>query len=143
MRTAFVDSSVLFAAALSRTGASHELLRESIRGNVTLVLSAFVVGETERNVRLKHPIALPVLHALFDALSFGLVNPTPGEVAEAATYTFPKDAPIIAAAKTTRVDYLTSLDRKHLVGVPEVAHGSGLTIMLPETLLAVIRSQQP
>ncbi len=60
----------------------------------------------------------------------------------AATYTFLKDAPIVAAAKKATVDYLVSLDRKHLVGVQEVAQGSGLTIVLPEALLDAIRRQQ-
>ena len=143
MRTAFLDSSVLFAAALSPTGASHELLRERLRGQVTLVLSSFVVHETHRNLALKHPAALPLLLDLVHALSFDLVDPTPAEVAEAATYTFPKDAPIVAAAKKANVDYLVSLDRKHLVGVPTVAHGSGLTLVLPEELLAVLRRYHP
>src|SRR5919199_1513323 len=99
MRTAFIDSSVLFAAALSPTGASHEVLREHLRGHVILVFSPFVLSETERNLRLKHPATLPVLHELLDALSLDLVNPTREEVAEAARYTFLKDAPIVAAAK--------------------------------------------
>ena len=140
MRTAFIDSSVLFAAALSPTGASHEVLREHIRGQVTLVLSSFVLHETQRNLTRKPPPALPLLLDLVQALSLELVNPTPVEVANAATYTFPKDAPIVAAAKKANVDYLVSLDRKHLVGVPAVAHGSGLTIVLPEDLLAALRS---
>ena len=48
-------------------------------------------------------------------------------------------AAIVAAAKTAEVDYLVSLDRRHLVGVAEVAQGSGLTIMLPEELLRRMR----
>jgi len=52
---AFVEASVLFAAALSATGASRELLRESIRGNVELVISDMVIEEAKRNLILKRP----------------------------------------------------------------------------------------
>jgi hypothetical protein len=57
-------------------------------------------------------------------------------------YTFPKDAPIVAAAKKAQVDFVASFDRKHLVGVPHVAQRSGLAIVLPEQLLAAIRGQE-
>ena len=118
----------MFAAALSPTGASRELLRESIRGNVALVLSNFVLAEAERNLMLKRPDAL--------------ADPTSEEVAEAATYTVLKDAPIVAAARKANVDYLVSLDRKHLVSVAEVAQRSGLTVVLPEVVLDAVRQAQ-
>ena len=57
----------------------------------------------------------------------------------AARYTELKDAPIVAAARRTHVDYLVSLDRRHLVDVPEVALRSGLKIILPGALLAHLR----
>lgn len=142
MISAFVDTSVLFAAALSGTGASRELLRESIRGNIALVLSNFVVAEAERNLMRKRPDAFSVLQNILDAVSFTLANPTVEQVAEAATYTFLKDAPIVAAATKANVDYLVSLDRKHLVGVAEVAQRSGLTIVLPEVVLEAVRRAQ-
>ena len=142
MITAFADTNVLFAAALSPTGASRELLRESIRGNVALVLSNFVLAEAERNLMLKRPDAFAVLQGILDALPFALADPTSEEVAEAATYTVLKDAPIVAAARKANVDYLVSLDRKHLVSVAEVAQRSGLTIVLPEVVLDAVRQAQ-
>jgi predicted nucleic acid-binding protein len=51
----------------------------------------------------------------------------------------PKDAPIVAAAKRAKVDYLVSLDRRHLVGNKEIEHRSGVKIVLPEELLALLR----
>ena len=47
----------------------------------------------------------------------------------------------VAAAKRAKVDYLVSLDRKHLVGVEVVARRSGLTIVLPDEALHAIRRQ--
>jgi len=110
------------------------------------VISDTVRAETERNLASlprRAAEAVLVFQQLLDAVPFVLSNPTTEEIAEAATYTVLKDAPIVAAAKRAKVDYLASFDRKHLVGVPAVAHGSDLSIVLPETLLAAIRSQQP
>ena len=141
MIRAFIDSSLFFAASLSSHGASNEILQAAVRGNVLLVISNLVREETERNLRDTVPHVLAAFHAFLDAVPFELSNPTAQEVAEAAGYTFLKDAPIVAAAKKANVDYLASLDRKHLVGVPEVTQGSGLTIVLPEELLEAIRKQ--
>jgi len=146
MISAFIDSSVFFAACLSPKGASNAILQASVQGEITLVISDTVRAETERNLASlprRAAEAVLVFQQLLDAVPFVLSNPTTEEIAEAATYTVLKDAPIVAAAKRAKVDYLASFDRKHLVGVPAVAHGSDLSIVLPETLLAAIRSQQP
>jgi len=43
MIRAFVDVSVLFAATYSETGASREILRCAIRGEISLVISQLVL----------------------------------------------------------------------------------------------------
>ena len=63
------------------------------------------------------------------------------QVLEAAAYIALKDAPIVAAAKHAQADYLVSLDRRHLVGLPDIAGKSGLNIVLPSELLEEIRNQ--
>jgi predicted nucleic acid-binding protein len=138
----FVDTSVLFAASYSATGASREVIRLAIRGAVQLVISADVLDEAERNLAAKHPPALELFRQIVDLIPFEIAEPSVEEVHKAASYTDVKDAPIVAAAKRARVDYLTSLDRRHLAGVPEVAQGSGLKIVLPHELLDIIRQQQ-
>lgn len=143
MIRAFIDSSVFFAACLSSRGASYEILQEGARGTVMLVISEDVREETERNITQKVPHVLTAFHQFLNAIPFDVVNPTISDVAAAAIYTFFKDAPIVAAAKKAKVDYMTSLDRKHLIGVPTVSQGSGLNIVLPEELLAAIRAQRP
>ena len=52
------------------------------------------------------------------------------------------DASVVFAASYSPIDYLASLDRRHLVGVPEVAQGSGLNIVLPEEFLAALRGDK-
>jgi predicted nucleic acid-binding protein len=60
----FVDASVLYAACYSETGSARELLLESVRGRLTLVVSSHVLEEVERNLALKAPQALPAFAAL-------------------------------------------------------------------------------
>ena len=142
MIRAFVDASVLFAAAYSSTGASREIIRSAIRGEIGLVISPLVFEEVKRNLQSKAPEVVADLDILRDAISCELVQPERNEVVAAMQYCAAKDAPIVAAAKMADVDYLVSLDRRHLVGVPEVSAGSGLNVVLPADLLDVIRSRK-
>lgn len=139
MITAFIDANVLFAAALSPRGASHEILRQSVRGNVSLISSKYVIEEAKRNLAAKYPEALPVLFELLEALDLTLINPTKEQVVASAVYTELKDAPVVAAARQAQVDYLVTLDRRHLLNVPEVAQQSGLNIILPGQLLEALQ----
>nr|WP_290665500.1 PIN domain-containing protein [Ardenticatena sp.] len=142
MTRAFVDASVLFAAAKSETGASREIVRLAIQGEVRLVASQFVLEEVRRNLKAKAPEAVAALDDFLNAVSFDLVRPTKSEVKAAMKYVAAKDAaPIIAAAKRAQVDFLVSLDRRHIVGVPEVEKRSGLNIVLPADLLEEIRKR--
>ena len=138
MIRAFLDSSVLVAACLSLQGASHEIIRESLRGHVLLVISDVVLEETERNLAnlpRRATEAVRLLQHLVAAVPFEQVTPTAQEVQTAAQYVVLKDAPIVAAAIRAQVDCLVSLDRRHLVDVPEVRQRSGLTIVLPAALV--------
>jgi len=141
MIRAFIDASVLFAASLSPTGASREIIRQSVRGQVTLVASKLVYEEVEKNLADKAPEALPAFRQFLDTVPFETVRPTKRQVLQAARYSAFKDAPMVAAAKRARVDYLVSLDRRHLVGVREVAQRSGLRIVLPSEFLGEVRRQ--
>ena len=40
------------------------------------------------------------------------------------------------------LDALASLDRKHLVGKPEILKATGIPVVLPENLLKAIRESQ-
>lgn len=135
----FLDASVLFSAAYSKTGAAREILRLGIRGHVEIVVSDYVLEETRRNLAAKAPAALPSFEQLLDATDFNRANPTRRQVERAAEYTEIKDAPVVAAAIKARATHLTSHDSAHLVGDPAVTEGSGLLIVTPGELLATIR----
>lgn len=142
MIKAFLDTSVLFAASYSSTGASRELIRLAFQGKARLVISDDVLEEARRNLTAKLPDALELFERIMEMIPFEIVAPTPAEVQAAAVYTQYKDAPIVAAAIRAQVDYLTSLDKRHLVDAPEVAQGSGLKIVLPHQLLDIIRHHE-
>jgi predicted nucleic acid-binding protein len=138
----FVDASVLFAAALSATGGSREIVRRGIRGDLELVISDFVIEEARRNRAAKRPDMLAELEVLCAAVPFTVVDATARQVKAAAAFTPLKDAPIVAAAKRARVQFHVSLDRKHLVGKTEIEERSALRIILPETFLAALRNKE-
>ncbi len=139
MIRAFIDTSVLFSACLSTRGASHEIIKESLRGSVELVISQLVLKEAQRNFAQKARQAVPLFTQFLSAVPFTIVRPTKQDVLEAATYTEFKDAPIVAAAKKAEVDYLVSLDRRHLVGIDAVQRQAGIPIILPEAFLQHLR----
>lgn len=139
MIRAFLDASVLFAAAYSNTGAAHEIVQLGIRGHVDLWVSAYVLEEARRNLTRKAPEALPAFENLLQAADFSEASPTLTHVRAAADYTELKDAPVVAAALRARAKYLTTHDTKHLVGNATVATTSGLLIVSPRDLLKAIR----
>lgn len=136
-----MDSSALFAAVLSPTGAARELIRLAIGERIQLVISQDVITETRRNIGLKAPQLQPLIEQLFVKLNFEVVtDPSRKEVKVAEAYVAQKDAIIIAAAISANVDYLATFDRKHLIDPPEVSKKSGLNIGTAGTILYQIRN---
>ncbi len=143
MLRVFLDSSVLFSAAYSSTGSSRDLIREAIRGNLTLVVSPEVLDETQRNLEQKAPHVLGSYLTLL-SLSKPEITETPSkeEVWEAEKYVHQKDSFVIAAAKRFNPDYFVTWDREHLLEDPTVAEGSGLTILMPNELMAIVQEKK-
>jgi predicted nucleic acid-binding protein len=140
MKRIFLDSSVLFSAAYSERGYSRDLIVMAIRRDIVLVLSPLVLEETRRNLLEVAPETLPWLDQLLKAVPFEAVRSSKAEVLQAAEQVVLKDAPIIAAAKKAQVDLLVSLDKKHLLGKPELDEYIGLPIVTPEEAVAFIHS---
>lgn len=138
----FMDSSALFAAVMSATGAARELIRLAVNEELELVISEDVVVETRRNIGRKAPELLPLFDQLLEAIELEVV-PRPKKSAVKATeqYVAQKDAFIVAAAIEAEVDYLTTFDRRHLMDPPQVRSRSGLKIELPGNILEQWRGQ--
>jgi predicted nucleic acid-binding protein len=140
---AFIDSSVLMAAAISPTGAGRELLNQGFVGQVDLSISTDVLQETERNLQLKAPRALPDFYRFRNALAGKLVQPTRTQILRAARVVEAKDAPIVAAALRAWADYLATYDRRHLLSQRDkIKARFGIAVVLPDEILAMLRQQQ-
>ncbi len=138
----FLNASVLFSASYSKTGSSRDLLREAIRGNLKIVVSQYVLEEAERNLAQKASETLPDFRELVTLIAAEVAEkPALEELKRAATYINLKDAPIVAAAAKAKVDYLVTWDRKHFIDDPKVAKRSGLMILTPDELMAIVKKR--
>jgi predicted nucleic acid-binding protein len=137
-----MDSSALFSAVLSKTGAARELFSHAINGEIQLVISEDVIIETRKNIISTAPDLEALVERLFLELIFEIVPSPPKEAVWAAEkYVVQKDAFIVAAAILAKVDYLATFDRKHLINPPEVSKNSGLNIETPGGILNQIRDR--
>lgn len=138
----FLDTSVLLAGLASPRGASNVILALAEAGLLTLVVSEQVLVEAERNLREKLPKAIPEYERLLSTCPLErIADPSTADVAKAKGIIHPKDLSILVAAKNAQVDYVVTLNRKHFLDDPEVAHRSGLRIGAPEDFLAWLREQ--
>lgn len=131
----FVDSSVLFAAALSAKGSARELILHAIKGEFSLYISPLVLEEVKRNLTRKAPAALPAFDS-FRNLFTHIVDPATPLVRRVAEVVEVKDAPIVAAAMTAAVDYLASYDQKHLLKQKDIILTTfGVVVVTPDEVL--------
>jgi len=138
----FLDASVLFSASYSGRGASREIIRRGIRDELIIVVSRYVLEEVQRNLREKAPRAVGAFQEFVTLVSPEIADdPSPSELKEAASYINLKDAPIVVAAVRAEVEYLVTLDRRHFLQDPKVAERSGLNIVTPDELVAILRGE--
>jgi predicted nucleic acid-binding protein len=140
----FIDSTVLFSAALSASGAARELLLAGLsEERFLLSLSPLVLEETERNLGQQYPDTLPYLAVLSELLADSRVHPPAELVDRVARYIDPKDAPIVAGAITAGAEFLATFDRKHLLAKADViARHFGIAVATPGDILAAERERQ-
>lgn len=143
MMRLFLDSSVLFSAAYSVHGHAHDLIHMALAGVVSLVTSELVLTETRRNLAYSAPEKLSTLERLLAHLPLEFVRPTKRDVQAAARHVVLKDAPILAAARKAKVDYLVTLDKKHLLGKPELAQYARTGIVTPQEVVQSLTPKKP
>jgi len=133
----FIDSSVLFAAAYSITGFAHDLVLATIPGRVILVLSDYVLDETERNLLASSARAHGAFLRLRATIRYQLSNPPHALVIDTERVVAGKDAPIIAAAWAAQTTLVATYDRKDLLSKrQEILAAFGITVATPEEILA-------
>jgi predicted nucleic acid-binding protein len=138
----FIDSSVLFSAANSERGHSRDLVLMSAREELVLVLSRYVLEETRRNLaRLKEPKDMELEFLLSNA-EMEIITVDKNDILRAAKKTVLKDAPIIAAAEKAKVTILVSLDKKHILGRPELETYINAPILTPKEAFQKIKASK-
>ena len=73
MRSVFIDTSVLFAAAYSETGSARDLIRLATEQRVTAFVSQQVLLETIRNVSKKIPERITDYESLLRSINPSIV----------------------------------------------------------------------
>ncbi|HEU0113892.1 MAG TPA: PIN domain-containing protein [Thermomicrobiales bacterium] len=135
----FIDSSVFFAAVYSAAGSARDLFAAAQGGRIALVLSDYVLAETERNLFASAPRALPAFRRLLGSVPYALSNPTRTMVIDTARVVVAKDAPIIAAARAAEVQLVATYDRKDLLSKRQpIFDAFGVTVATPDEILARI-----
>lgn len=113
LKTAFLDSSVLFTAVNSPAGGSAKLFTLS---KIKLITSKVVLAEVERNIRQKlQSYHLERFFMLVSKLEILGQNPNESLIRQAKEKIAEKDAVILAEAKMAKADFLITLDRKHFL----------------------------
>ena len=99
------------------------------RDEIVLVIRQIVLEETRRSLSSYSLVSVFFFDRIIEAIPFEYVRPTKREVIVAAKHIVFKDAPIIAAAKKAKVDFLVTLDKKHLLGKPELVAFTNIPIV--------------
>ena len=133
MKKVFLDSSVLVAASASLTGASAYVLGFSRQKKLKCYITLDVIGEARHNINLK--LGDQARKRLIFFLKFAHIQrasmPTIEMIVQTEKYINAKDAPILAAAKESSVQFFLTLDKKHFLNqkIKEIA--KPLQIMTP------------
>ncbi|MDY6846578.1 MAG: PIN domain-containing protein [Chloroflexota bacterium] len=113
----FVDTSVVFAAILSKTGGARKLFRLGELGVVNIQAGPNVLRECEAVVRRKAPTTLPTLAILLEACGLEQ-TPAPGSSDHeraSALVAYGPDAIILAEALTAGPDWFVTHDKAHFL----------------------------
>ena len=133
----FIDSSVFIAALLSETGGSAKVLNLCEVRILEGFISRKVIEEVERNIGRKFPDLKPYFDRVLKngkLIVSNIKSKNSVKIAE-KLISDKNDAPILAAAKSAKVDVLLTLDIRHFIRDPNVSKKSGLKIMTPGEFL--------
>jgi hypothetical protein len=106
---------------------------------MALVLSAFVIEETRRNLAAKAPHALPIFETFLTLEPVHVIDPPAALVRQVAVEIALKDAPIVAGAVYAGAKFLATYDRKHLLAQAALIEDRfGISVGTPEAVLAAV-----
>lgn len=129
-----VDSDVLIAGLLSRTGASHAILVLGELGLLRLVLPEAAVEEVRRNLAAKLPGAAPLFEEFLRGVPVQIRRPTSHDRERARELADSKDVPILAAAIGAGARVFVTHNVRHF------RSGEGVRVVRPRTLIEEARA---
>jgi putative PIN family toxin of toxin-antitoxin system len=135
----FLDTSALIAGIASSKGAAREVLRLAETGLIEIYVSRQVIVEADRNIEAKLPEMLDEYRKYIKTLSPKLTDdPTHKEVKKYYSVINADDAPILAAAVSSKADCLVTWDKRHFMK-KDIRTGSDLKIFTPGEFLRFFR----
>lgn len=135
----FVDTHVLISGLLSSTGASAAILDLAEAEELIAVVSRQALVEADRVFLEKFPDFVGRYRRFIKNLApFLAADPSPGAVKAALEAIKTDDAPILAAAKAEKVQYLVTLDKKHF-HTPRVRSFIPCPVVTPSELILEFR----
>ena len=136
-----VQSSVLFAATLSVTGGSREILKLGKEKVLKVYTSQDIIDEVREHIEGKYPEFTGALERILDSYNLRILR----SFSDRALAQFkdgyvsdPDDIHVIAAAKKVKVDYLITLDKKHFLNNAQLPQKVGISIVSPGVFLQEI-----
>jgi predicted nucleic acid-binding protein len=135
----FIDSTVLFSACYSATGASREILLKAIAGKIQLIFSEYVIQETQKNLISKGSKAIPYFLELMSILPHTTARPNKKLIKSIESICEKKDAPIVAGAISSNCLMICTLDKIHLLSNIELKSQIKPKILTPAETLTEIR----
>lgn len=119
MTKVWLDSSVIISGIYSDSGASNFILRLCRKKKISVYTSTLIIKEVVRNLKKKFPQKFSVKFAKYLAKSNFQKTEfiSEEEVSQYSQYTHKKDLHVLAGAAVSGVEYLVSLDKKHLLSL--------------------------
>jgi len=133
----FLDANVYFSGFFSQRGASALLLELVQKKKIKIAASRLVLREADRNLRKKADAKIrKIFHQLLNQTKIQIAPPPDEKVLENYyELIHPKDAPVLAAAAESKVDFLITLDRRHLLTPKVKSHIKHPKILTPGDFL--------
>ncbi len=138
MKTVFIDSSVLFSACSSLSGASAQILVLCRKKKLQGYISKYVVAECKKNIakkldqKAKQRLNMYLLQ--FDLKTVS--EPTEQEIKICEEVIKSKDAPILAAAIKSKAMVLVTLDKKDFMIAKVRNHIQPTLLFTPDKFLS-------
>lgn len=135
----FLDTNVLIAGLASRTGASAAILDLGEAEEIRIIISQHVLIEADRVFLNKFPHLSGQFRMFIKNLAPLLIDdPKPQAVREAGKVIEIDDAPILAAVKSQKMDYLVTLNTRHFK-TAQVRNYLSTPIVTPAEFLTAFR----